>query len=114
MQVRILLTSNLLKSSALLKRRFPFCWETPFAYLIRSLAHTRQYMCALMMGMIYQFTQNGLPPDCHAERSEASVTDSSLTLRMTVERSVIDEVAPSVCERMTCSVNMYIITNKYD
>ena len=42
--------------------------------------------------MIYQFTQNGLPPDCHAERSEASVTDSSLTLRM------------------TCSVNMYIIT----
>ena len=42
---------------------------------------------------IYQFTQNGLPPDCHAERSEASVTDSSLTLRMTVERSVIDEVA---------------------
>ena len=45
------------------------------------------------MGMIYQFTQNGLPPDCHAERSEASVTDSSLTLRMTEERSVIDEVA---------------------
>ena len=64
--------------------------------------------------MIYQFTQNGLPPDCHAERSEASVTDSSLTLRMTEERSVIDDVAPSVCERMTCSVNMYIITNKYD
>ena len=29
-------------------------------------------------------------------------------------RSVIDDVAPSVCERMTCSVNMYIITNKYD
>ena len=58
--------------------------------------------------MIYQFTQNGLPPDCHAERSEASVTDSSLTLRMTEERSVIDEVASSACERMTCSVNMYI------
>ena len=63
--------------------------------------------------MIYQFTQNGLPPDCHAERSEASVTDSSLRLRMTEERSVIDEVAPSACERMTCSVNMYIITKKY-
>ena len=42
MQVRILLTSNLLKSSALLKRRFPAEGETPFAYLIRSLAHTRQ------------------------------------------------------------------------
>ena len=25
-----------------------------------------------------------------------------------------DEVAPSACERMTCSVNMYIITHKYD
>ena len=49
MQVRILLTSNLLKSSALLKRRFPAEGETPFAYLISSLAHTRQYMCALMI-----------------------------------------------------------------
>ena len=49
MQVRILLTSNLLKSSALLKRRFPAEGETPFAYLIRSLAHTRQYVCALMI-----------------------------------------------------------------
>ena len=29
---------------------------------------------------------------------------------MTEERSVIDEVASSACERMTCSVNMYIIT----
>ena len=29
---------------------------------------------------------------------------------MTEERSVIDEVAPSACERMTCSVNIYIIT----
>ncbi|MBE6232779.1 MAG: hypothetical protein E7117_10545 [Bacteroidales bacterium] len=51
--------------------------------------------------MIYQFTQNGLPPACHAERSEASVTDSSLKLRMTDERSVIDEVASGACERMT-------------
>ena len=62
--------------------------------------------------MIYQFTQNGLPPACHAERSEASVTDSSLTLRMTEEGSVIDEVAPSVCERMICNVNMYIIIKR--
>ena len=29
---------------------------------------------------------------------------------MTEERSVIDEVAPSACKRMTCSVNMNIIT----
>ena len=49
MQVRILLTSNLLTSSALPKRRFPAEGETPFAYLIRSLAHTCQYMCALMI-----------------------------------------------------------------
>ena len=53
--------------------------------------------------MIYQFTQNGLPPDCHPERnchpvilngtkwSEGSVTDSSLTLRMTKRGSVIDD-----------------------
>ena len=51
--------------------------------------------------MIYQFTQNGLSPDCHAERngatpvilngtewSEGSVTDSSLTLRMTYVESL--------------------------
>ena len=62
------------------KKAFPVRRGNAFAYLIRSLAHTRQYMCALMMGMIYQFTQNGFTPDCHAERSEASVTDSSLML----------------------------------
>ena len=44
MQVRILLTSNLLTSSALLKRRFPAEGETPFAYLIRSQVHTRDYL----------------------------------------------------------------------
>ena len=40
----------------------------------------KTYKTGFYKGMIYQFTQNGLPPDCHAERSEASVTDSSLTL----------------------------------
>ena len=61
---------------------------------------------------------NGTAPPCHPERngatpvilngtewSEGSVTDSSLTLRMTDERSVIDDVASSVCERMTCIGN---------
>ena len=42
--------------------------------------------------MIYQFTQNGLPPDCHAELQ---------TVMLNVVKHLL---------QMTCSVNMYIIT----
>ena len=47
------------------------------------------------------------------ERSVIDEVASSACERMTEERSVIDEVASSACERMTCSVNMYIVTSDF-